>query len=178
MPPPRKVDLLPPHILEWLHGEFKARGFGDYEGIAERLNARLAAEGCTLSIRKSALHDYGAEFRAYALMERQSQAQIRAFMEEASLRDEADVTTALFQQLTAIQFRLQMAMAVEGERPDPRGMKDLTVALNNLIRSSSLRAAIVTAEHREQAARLDAAVGAGDIDAEAAARARRIMGFA
>lgn len=178
MPPPRKVDLLPPHILEWLHGEMKASGFGDYAAIAVRLNERLAAEGYSLSIGKSALHEYGAGFREYALMERQSQAQIRAFMEEASLRDEADVTTALFQQLTAIQFRLQMFMAAEGRLPDPRGMKDLTVALNNLIRSSSLRAAIVAAEHKDQAARLEAAVGAGDIDAAAAEKARRIMGFA
>ena len=89
-----------------------------------------------------------------------------------------DVTRGLFQQLTAIQWRLQMAMASPDQLPDPRGMKDLTTALNNLIRSTSLREQVLAAERKAQAEKLDAAVAAGDIDAEAAAKARAIMGFA
>jgi hypothetical protein len=57
-------------------------------------------------------------------------------------------------------------------------MKDLTTALNNLIRSTDLREKLIADDRRAQAAKLDAAVEAGDIDATAAEKARKIMGFA
>ncbi|WP_126977445.1 phage protein Gp27 family protein [Frigidibacter oleivorans] len=178
MPPPRKIDLLPPELLTWLQEELRARGFADYEAIAEALNLRLADGGLELRIGKSAIHAYGQEFRDYARLQQQAQDEIRIFLEEASLTDEANVTKALFQQLTTIQWRLQMAMAAPDALPDPRGMKDLTTALNNLIRSTSLRDAILAAERTAQAAKLDAAVAAGDISADFRQQAREIMGFA
>ena len=80
--------------------------------------------------------------------------------------------------LTTIQWRLQMLMSDPDKLPDPRGMKDLTSALNNLIRSTDLRERLVADERRAQAARLDAAVASGDLNAAAAQKAREIMGFA
>jgi len=68
-------------------------------------------------------------------------------------------------------------MADPDAMPDPRGMKDLTTALNNLIRSTSLRDGILKAERDAQSARLDEAVADGAIDEAAAAKAREIMGF-
>lgn len=177
MPPPRKVDRLPAEIRNWLREVLKERGFSGYEEITEDLNFRLEEEGVDLRIGKSAIHAFGQEFKDYAEAQDQAQEQIRVFLEEASLQDEVDVTSALFQQLTAIQWRLQMMMADPRNLPDPRGMKDLTTALNNLIRSTSLRDGIVQAEHKAQADRLDDAVAEGAIDAAAAARAREIMGF-
>jgi len=178
MPPPRKIDRLPPQLRQWLQEELKARNFSDYEQLAEDLAFRCEQEGVELRIGKSAIHAYGQDFRDYARAQVEAQEEIRVFLEEASLTDEASVTKALFQQLTAIQWRLQRAMAAPDSLPDPRGMKDLTTALNNLIRSSSLRDAIVKADREAQAAKLDAAVSARDIDAEAAEKARRILGFA
>ena len=161
MPQPRKVDLLPEELRAWLQEELRARGFGGYEELAEGLNARLAAQGCELRIGKSALHAYGQEFRDYARLQEQAQDEIRAFLAEASLADEVKVTSALFQQLTTIAWRLQMAMASPDQLPDPKGLKDLTTALNNLIRSSDLREKIVAEERRAQAQRLDGAVRGG-----------------
>ena len=60
MPVPRKVDLLPAELRQWLQEALRARGFGDYEALAEELNWRLAEAGSELRIRKSALHDYGS----------------------------------------------------------------------------------------------------------------------
>lgn len=177
MPPRRKVDLLPSELREWLQDELRACGFSNYEEIAERLNERCAEEGLELRIGKSAIHSYGQEFREYAQMQERAQDEIRTFLEEASLKEEVDVTSALFQQLTTIQWRLQMMMADPDEMPDPRGMKDLTTALNNLIRSTSLRDGILRAEREAQSARLDEAVADGAIDEAAAAKAREIMGF-
>lgn len=177
MPPPRKVDQLPQELRLWLQEELKASGFSGYEELAERLNARLIDTGLSMTIGKSALHDYGREFKDFTKHASIAQEQIRAFMEEADLKDETDVTKALFQQLTHIQWRLQMEMSNPEALPNPKGMKDLTTALNNLIRSTALRDAILKSEHDAQKARIDDAVKSGDLDAEAAKRAREIMGF-
>ena len=180
MPQPRKVDLMPPEVRRWLHEELKKRGFGGYEELSEALNFRLEEEGVELRIGKSALHAYGAEFRDYARMQEQAQDEIKAFLQEAGVADEVDVTSALFQQLTTIAFRTQMAIQTS-ETPgvvDPKGLKELTTALNNLIRSSELREKIAGEERAKAAAKLDGAVASGAIDAHAAQRAREIMGFA
>lgn len=178
MPPPRKIDLLPRELRVWLQEELKDRGFSGYEELTEALNFRLSDEGYELRLGKSSVHAYGQEFQDYAKLQEQAQDEIRAFMEEASLKEEVDVTSALFQQLTTIQWRLQMAMATNKEAlPDARGMKDLTSALNNLIRSTELRDKIASAERAEMARKLEVAVDAGDITRQAMMEAREIMGF-
>ena len=143
MPRRRRIDLLPEALRSWLQEELRARGFADYDAVTDALNARLEAGGLELRIGRSAVHAYGREFKAFAVMQDQAQDEIRAFLEDASLKDEVDVTSALFQQLTTIQWRLQMAMADPDNLPDPRGMKDLSTALNALIRSTGLRRGIL-----------------------------------
>lgn len=178
MPPPRKIDRLPPELRQWLTEELKKRSFSGYEQLAEDLAFRCEEEGVEFRIGKTAIHAYGQEFRDYARMQEQAQDEIRTFLEQASLSDEANVTKALFQQLTGIQWQLQKTMAAPEGLPDARGMKDLTTALNNLIRSTSLRDAIVKADRADQAAKLDAAAATGEITADFRQRAREIMGFA
>lgn len=179
MPPPRKIDLLPSELRLWLQEELKARGFGGYEDLSVALNARLERQGLELTIGKSALHEYGSEFREYARLQEQAQDEIKAFMTEMSASEEVDVTSALFQQLSTIAFRTQMAIAkADGGSVDPKGLKDLTTALNNLIRSTDLREKIAIEEGKKGAAKLEAGVVAGDIDAAAAQKARELLGFA
>ncbi len=177
MPPPRKIDLLPEQLRGWLQEALKARGFAGYEGLAEDLNFKLEEAGVELRIGKSALHAYGQEFKDYARWQSDAQDEMRAFLTDATTSDEVDVTSALFQQLTTIAFRMQMAMASEGGLPDPKGLKDLTTALNNLTRSTELRDKIAAEQRKADGAKLDAAVASGDIEATAARKAREIMGF-
>lgn len=66
MPAPRKVDLLPPELRQWLHEELRARGFADYEALADALNGRLEDAGLDLRIRKTALHEFGSPRRSAA----------------------------------------------------------------------------------------------------------------
>lgn len=178
MPPPRKIDRLPLELRRWLNEELKKRNFSGYEELAEDLAFRCEEEGIEFRVGKTAIHAYGQEFRDYARMQEQAQDEIRAFLEQASLTDEANVTKALFQQLTGIQWQLQKAMTISGKMPDARGIKDLTSALNNLIRSTSLRDAIVKADRQDQAAKLAAAASSGEITEDFHQRAREIMGFA
>jgi hypothetical protein len=177
MPPRRKIDMLPERVRQRLRDELKARNFSAYEEISDLLNTWLSEEGIDETISRTAVHNYAQDFQEYAEMQEKAQEEIRAFLEEASLKDEVDVTSALFQQLTTLQWKLQMSLADPTKMPDPRGLKDLTTALNNLIRSTSLRDGILEAERRAQSAKLDEAVEAGNLDAQAAADARRIMGF-
>lgn len=178
MPPPRKIDRLPPELRQKLNEELKRRNFSDYEQLAEDLAFWCEEQGIEIRIGKSAIHAYGQEMRDYVRMQEQAQDEIRAFLEQASMADEANAQKALFQQLTGIQWQMQKQMMVEGALPDPRGMKDLSTALNNLIRSTSLRDAIIKADRAEQAAKLDAAAAAGAIDQDFRQKAREIMGFA
>lgn len=177
MPPPRKIDRLPAELRQKLNEELKRRNFSDYEQLAEDLAFWCEEEGIEIRIGKSAIHAYGQEMRDYVRMQEQAQDEIRAFLDQASMTDEANAQKALFQQLTGIQWQLQKNMMMTGDLTDPRGMKDLTTALNNLIRSTSLRDAIIKAERAEQSAKLDAAVASGDLEKDAAEKARRIMGF-
>ncbi len=178
MPAPRKINLLPPELRLWLEDALKARGYAGYEELADTLNWKLEEAGLELRVQKSALHAFGQDFKAYAERERAIQSEIRAFMHEADLDDEAKVTKGLFQQLVSIQWQLQKQMhADEGALPDAKGMKDLTTALNNLIRSAALRDAIVKTHLKEQAAKLNAAVEAGEVTEDFRSEARRIMGF-
>ena len=178
MAPPRKTDFLPDELMDWLRTELKARGFGGYEAITEALNARLEEAGLELRIGKTAVHAFGHDFRDYARKQSEAQQQLRAFLNATSLKDEVDVTSALFQQLTSIMFHLNMILSDAENLPDPRGMKDLTTALKNLISSAALKDAILAKERELQGRKMDEAVAAGDIDAAAAQRAREIMGLA
>lgn len=168
MPPPRKIDQLPADTRQWLQDELMARGFGDYENLARDLNVLLEEQDLDITIGKSAIHNYAQDFKSYGEAQKQAQEEIRTFLQEASLQDEVDVTSALFQQLVAIQWKLQMMLANPDMLPDPRGMKDLTSALNNLIRSTSLRDDILKSLQAQQSKTLEKAVDAGDIDKELA----------
>ncbi|MGV6839996.1 MAG: phage protein Gp27 family protein [Planktomarina sp.] len=155
MPPPRKIDLLPDAQRTWLQERLKDEGFANYVQITEELNERLAQDGVELRLGKSAVHAYGKDFRQFAELQRQSQDEISAFFKEMDLGAEKHVTDALFQQLTTLQWRLQIQLASPDSLPDPRGLKDLTTALNNLIRSAELRDKIARDVKKEVAQSLD-----------------------
>lgn len=72
MPPPRKIDLLPAAFREQLQAELRESGFGDYVGITERLNFRLEEAGLTLRVGKSAVHEFGAEYREFVRLQEQA----------------------------------------------------------------------------------------------------------
>lgn len=177
MPPPRKVDLLPSEVRLWLQEMLKQRGFAGYEELTEDLNFKLAEEGVELRLGKSAVHAYGQEFQEYARMHEEANDEIRVFMEQMSASEEVDMTSALFQQLLAIQWRLQKTMMTDVDNIDARGMKDLTTALNNLIRSTDLREKIAADERAKMAAVLQEGVDAGDIQEDYMILAKQKMGF-
>lgn len=100
-------------------------------------------------------------------------------MQEQGLEDEARRHNVLFQMITTLAFKVMQAqMMVEGKDIDPKELHFLGRMLKDVMASSGIRETLIKAERKAQSEKLEAAVEAGDIDREAAAKARRIMGFA
>ncbi len=179
MPPPRKVDLLPPELKAWLKEALVAQGFAGYEQLAEDLNFRLEGAGLDIRIRKSALHSFGQEYEEFVKYQDEASAWAAGWMQEQGLADEAKRHNVLFQMITTLAFKVMKSqMEKDGGEIDPKELHFLGKMLNDVMASSGKREAMVTADRKAQSAKLDAAVDAGDIDKEAAEKARRIMGFA
>lgn len=179
MPPPRKIDLLPAELKGWLQEELRARGFGQYEDLAEALNFRLEAAGLDLRIRKSAIHAYGQEYEEFVRYQDEASAWAAGWMQEQGLEDEAKRHNVLFQMITTLAFKVMQAQMLKtGEDIDPQQLHFLGRMLKDVMASSGIRQQMVAADRKAQAAKLDAAVAAGDMPADLAQRAREIMGFA
>lgn len=178
MPAPRKIDLLPGELRRWLQEELRARGFADYEAVAEALNARLAAEGSELRLGKSAIHRFGAEYREFVRLQEQASDWAREWLGEMGLEDQAQRQNVLFQMLTTLAFKvMQSEVTRDGAEISPQNLHFLARTLKDVMGSTATVQQLRERERREQGARLEAAVAAGDIDAAAAEKARRILGF-
>lgn len=179
MPSPRKVDLLPVELRDWLRAELIARGFGDYEALAEALNWRLEEAGSELRIRKSALHEFGAEYREFVRLQEQASDWAKEWLGEMGMEDQAQRQNVLFQMLTTLAFKvMQSQITKDAKEINPQELHFLARMMKDVMQSSGIVQALRDKERKEQTAKLEAAVASGDIDAEAAAKARRIMGFA
>lgn len=154
MPPPRKVDLLPADLRDWLREELIARGFGDYEALSDALNQKLAISGSTLTIKKSALHEFGSEYREFVRLQEEAGDWVEGFVRDIGMEGEAERHGALFQMLTALAFKT-MKSAMEAEAPDPKNLAYLGKMLKDLMASSGLREKMKADERariREEAA--------------------------
>ncbi len=178
MPPPRKIDLMPSEIRAWLQEELRARGFSQYEEVAEALNFRLEEAGLDLRIRKSAIHAWGSEYQEFVRLQEQASDWAKEWLGEMGMEDQAQRQNVLFQMLTTLAFKVMQAeVAKEGAEISPQNLHFLARMMKDVMSSSGIVQAMQDKERKAQSAKLDAAVEAGDIDADAAAKARRIMGF-
>lgn len=178
MPPPRKVDLLPSDLRDWLRAELERRGFSDYEALAEALNDRLSADGSTLRIQKSAIHAFGAEHRKFVALQEEAASWAEEWFTTEGMAGEAQRHSVLFQMLTSLAFKFMKSQMEGDDAPDPKELHFVGRMMKDLMASSGMRQKLLDEERAAQAQRLEAAVGAGQIDEAAARKAREIMGFA
>jgi hypothetical protein len=179
MPPPRKVDLLPPELRKWLQDALRARGFADYEALADELNWKLEEAGQLLRIQKSALHDFGSEYKEFVRLQEQASDWAKEWLGDMGMEDQAQRHNVLFQMLTTLAYKVMQAEVNKaGGEISPQNLHFLARMMKDVMSSSGMVQSMRDKERKEQVAKLDAAVASGDIDAEAAAKARRIMGFA
>jgi hypothetical protein len=179
MPPPRKIDLLPPELRMWLQEELRARGFAQYEELAEALNFRLEDAGLDLRIRKSAIHDFGSEYREFVRLQEQASDWAKEWLGEMGMDDQAQRQNVLFQMLTTLAFKVMQAeVAKEGAEISPQNLHFLARMMKDVMTSSGIVQAMQEKDRKAQSAKLDAAAAAGEIDEDFRQRAREIMGFA
>ena len=191
MPPPRKVDLLPPELKSFLQDALKQRGFAGYEDLADELNFMLEEEGLTLRIGKSALHSYGQEYSEFVKYQDEASSWAAEWMNDNGLEEEAQRHNILFQMITTLAFKvMQTQMSKDGKDIDPKELHFIGKMLKDVMSSSGIREKMKTderarvADKAAQAERariteaLDHSVASGDVDLEAAQKAREIMGFA
>lgn len=179
MPPPRKIDLLPPEFRAWLQEELRARGFAQYEDLAEALNFRLEEAGYDLRIRKSAIHDFGSEYREFVRVQEQASDWAREWMGDMGMEDQAQRQNVLFQMLTTLAFKVMQAeVSKEGAEISPQNLHFLARMMKDVMSSSGIVQAMQDKERKVQAAKLDAAVASGEVTDDFRQKAREIMGFA
>ncbi len=189
MPPPRKVDLLPPDLRDWLKEACETRGWSGYEELADTLNRRLVAEGSSLRIQKTAVAAFGKEHRQFVKLQEEASAWAKDWMTGQGLGDEAEQHKVLFQMINTLAFKVMKAMLKEGEEPDPKDLHFLGKMMKDVMSSSGIRDKLiadaetraakeaVAAERKAQGERLDMAVVAGDLEADAVRKAKELMGF-
>ncbi len=179
MPPPRKIDLLPAELRAWLQEELRARGFGQYEELAEALNFRLEEAGLNLRIRKSAIHAWGTEYQEFVRLQEQASDWAKEWLGEMGMDDQAQRQNVLFQMLTTLAFKVMQAeVQKEGAEISPQNLHFLARMMKDVMSSSGIVQAMQEKDRKAQSAKLDAAVEAGEITADFREQARQIMGFA
>lgn len=179
MPPPRKIDLLPPELRAWLQEELRARGFGQYEELAEALNFRLEESGLDLRIRKSAIHAWGSEYQEFVRLQEQASDWAKEWLGDMGMEDQAQRQNVLFQMLTTLAFKVMQAeVSKEGAEISPQNLHFLARMMKDVMSSSGILQVMQEKERKIMSARLDAAVASGEVTADFRQTAREIMGFA
>lgn len=187
MPPPRKIDLIPDEFRDWLHQALKEGGWSGYVKIAEDLTTKLQAAGYEVSISKSAVHEYGQEYREFVKYQEQASQWAADWMNDNGLEEEAQRHNVLFQMVTTLAFKvMQSQMTKGGDEIKPQDLHFIGKMLKDIMHSSGIRqklmdderVRIAEEERAAMASKLDEAVEAGDVEKEAALKAKEIMGFA
>ncbi|MDQ1847682.1 DUF3486 family protein [Gemmobacter fulvus] len=179
MPPPRKINLLPPELRIWLQDALRQRGFADYEALAEELNSKLEDTGSELRIQKSAIHGFGSEYREFVKLQEQASGWAKEWLGEMGMEDQSQRQSVLFQMLTTLAFKvMQSEVAKDGQEISPQNLHFLARMMKDVMSSSGIAQQMRDKERAMQAAKLDAAAASGEITADFRQRAREIMGFA
>ncbi len=178
MPPPRKIATLAPEFRDWLQEELRTRGFAGYVELTEELNTRLSEAGMVVSFHPATVHRFGQEYREFVTLQEQASDWAREWLGEMGMDDQAQRQNVLFQMLTTLAFKVMKAEAMkDGAEITPQNLHFLARMMKDVMSSSGIVQAMREKERKDQSQKLEAAVASGDIDAEAAAKARRIMGF-
>ncbi|MEM8553986.1 MAG: phage protein Gp27 family protein [Pseudomonadota bacterium] len=179
MPPRRKIDTLPEDVRSDLKDKLRENGFSDYDGITEWLDERLAADGIEIRISRSALGEFGKEYQEFAKLQEQAGAWAQNWINDEGLQGEADRQNVLFKMVTSLAFKFMAgAMGTDAKEIDPKELHFIGRMLKDIMASSQLREKMMEDERAAQSLRLDEAVTSGDINMEAAQKAREILGFA
>ncbi|TMV09834.1 DUF3486 family protein [Ruegeria sediminis] len=186
MPPPKKLDLIPLELRQRLAQTLQERGFADIVAVTEDLNFWLDEAGLQIRIGKSSV----GEFSKLLKDQRDAFAMAETLLSDMDIEAESQMHKVLMQMIATAAFQMMQAVSEKDEHFDPKALANLSRMLKDLMHSAGIREKLREDEAKriareaeakaraEALEKLDAGVAAGQLDQDAARRAREIMGFA
>ncbi|MEE3071747.1 MAG: phage protein Gp27 family protein [Pseudomonadota bacterium] len=162
MPTPRKIDLLPEEIRDWLREEFVARGFGDIEDVTEALNARLEDAGLQLTIGKSAVGRFSKALKD----QREAFSIAETLLSDLDIEAEGELHKVLMQMIATSAVHMIHTVREEDGHLDPKDLMALGRMLKDLMASSGMREKLLAGE-RERIERATREKAADEMEAVA-----------
>ncbi|WP_172298327.1 phage protein Gp27 family protein [Pseudoruegeria sp. HB172150] len=135
MPSPRKLDLIPVELRQWLAEELTARGFADIVEVTEALNARLQDEGLELQVGKSAV----GSFSKLLKNQREAFAMAETLLEDMDIERESDMHRVLMQMIATAAVQLMRTVSEENGHLDAKDLMSLGRMLKDLMHSAGIR---------------------------------------
>ncbi|MGR3481649.1 phage protein Gp27 family protein [Salipiger marinus] len=186
MPAPAKLDLIPPELRAWLREALEARGFAEIVAVTEELNLRLQDCGLEVSIGKTAVGRFSKALKD----QREAFSIAETLLSDMDIAAEGELHKVLVQMIATSAVQMIRAVREEDGHLEPKDLMALGRMVKDLMASSGLREKLLADERErvarearealqtELAAKLEAGVARGSVNAEAARAAREIMGFA
>ncbi|QBF31512.1 phage protein Gp27 family protein [Thalassococcus sp. S3] len=170
MPPPRKLDLIPLEVRQWLAEELQARGFADIVEVTEALNFRLEEDGLQLTVGKSAV----GEFSKLLKDQREAFSMAETLLGEMDVEAESDLHRMLLHMIATSAAQMMKAVREKDAHLEPKDLMSLGRMLKDLMSSAGIREKLLEDERtrlareiKEKAADVAAkAVGDAGLSAE------------
>jgi len=186
MPPKSRIDALPPELRAEFDRFLASRPDLSITDLTGWVNERLASEGVSLTVSRSAVGRYSQSFEQAASKIRESREIAGAFARELGEAPDGDMGRVLVELMHGIAFKAIMARADgEAEAIDTLDVGRLAKAIKDLAAGTKISVDI-EAQIREQARKemedearkkIGAAVDDKRLDPQVAEEALRVMGF-
>lgn len=186
MPAPKKLNLVPAEIVQWLKDAAQERGFGDIIQLTEDLNFRLEEEGLELRIGKTAVGAF-----TKALKDQQDALSLaETLLADMDIEEESNLHKVLMQMIATAAVQLIRSVREEDGYLPAKDLMALGRMLKDLMASAGIREKLLDderervareareAERAEVAGRMDtAAKEAGLSEDQASFFRRKVLGL-
>lgn len=163
MPSPRKVDLLPEPLRDWLREELTKRGFAEIVEVTEALNFRLEETDQELRIGKTAVGEYSKLLKD----QREAFGMAETLLADMDLEAEGDLHRTLMQMIATSAMHMMQSVRQEDGHLEPKDLHFLGKMLKDLMGSAGIREKLL-ADERARVARKAKEEAAADIEASSA----------
>lgn len=135
MPAPKKLDLIPRELREWLAEALEARGFGDIVALTEELNFRLQEEGVEVSIGKSAVGDFSKALKD----QREAMGLAETLLADMDIEKESDIHKVLMQLIATSAVQLIRSVREDDKHLEAKDLMALGRMLKDIMSSAGIR---------------------------------------
>ena len=148
MPPPRKINLIPGELRQWLAEALQERGFADIVDVTEELNFKLEENGLELSVGKTAVGNFSKALKD----QREAFSLAETLLDDLDVEQEGDLHKVLLQMISTSAIHMIQSVREEDGHLDPKDLMSLGRMLKDLMQSTGIREKILQDE-RERIAR-------------------------